>query len=359
MNGCPPAVVAAAGRFLPGPLERAEPVGGGYIHDSWRCRVGDTELLLQRLNTRVFAAPHLVMENVARVARHLAEHDHEHPEVTRRSLTLLPTGDGAHTWVDEAGGWWRAYRFIPDSRVLEKPETTGHALQTGRLFGRFHRVMARYDGPRLHETIPHFHDTPRRLAALRTAALEDHAGRADSARREIAAMLAQAPAAGRLQALRAQGLVPERIAHNDAKIGNVLFDAATDEALCVVDLDTVMPGQLLHDFGDLIRSTAPTGAEDEPDPARVKVSLPMFGAILTGFLAEAGALLVDAERAHLVDAAQLVTLEQAARFLTDYLNGDRYYRVERPGQNLDRAKAQLALFDSLVEEEDALRAMTR
>lgn len=355
----PPAVVKAAAHFAPGELDGAETVGGGYIHDTWRLSVAGTVLIMQRLNTRIFAAPHLVMENVERVSAHLATHEPAHPEAARRSLALLPTDEGAHAWVDETGGWWRAYRYIENSRVLERPATVAQARETGRAFGRFLRVMARYDGPRLHETIPHFHDTPRRLAALRTAVEGDHAGRTDSAQAEIEAMLAEAPRAGLLQSLRASGALPERVAHNDAKIGNVLFDAERDEALCVVDLDTVMPGLALHDFGDMIRSSAATGAEDEPDPARVTVSVPMFAAIVQGWLEEAGEELTAPEREHLVDAAQLVTLEQAARFLTDHLNGDRYYRVERPGQNLDRAKAQLALFNSLVAEEATLRAIAR
>lgn len=355
----PPAVAQAAGRFARGEITAAEAVGGGYIHDTYRCTVGGTVLVLQKLNTRIFAAPHLVMENIARVAAHVAAHDAEHGDAARQRLTLVHADDGKSAWVDDSGSWWRAFHYIPGSRVLEKPETAAQARETGRAFGRFHRIMAAYDGPRLHDTIPHFHDTPRRLAALRQAAERDSAGRLDSSREEVVQMLAQAPVAGLLQTLRASGALPERVAHNDAKIGNVLFAAARDEALCVVDLDTVMPGLALHDFGDMIRSTAPTGAEDEPDAARVAVSLEMFGAITEGYLAETAGLLTGAERANLVEAAQLVTLEQAARFLTDHLDGDRYYKVDRPGQNLDRARAQLALFRSLVAEEDALRALTR
>lgn len=345
----PPAVRAAAARFVPGELVHAEQLGGGYIQDTWRCAVDGRSIVLQRLNTRVFAAPHLVMENVARVCRHLAGD----PDIA--PPPLLATVDGEAAWVDESGSWWRAFPFVEGSRVLERALAPGHGYETGRVFGRFHARMASFGGPRLHVTIPDFHDTPRRLRALADAATEDPAGRAESARAEIDGILSYAEEAGILQALVAGGRVPLRIAHNDAKIGNVLFDAEGRKALCVVDLDTVMPGLLLHDFGDMIRSTAALGAEDEPHPERVAVSVEVYRAIVAGFLDHAADVITDEERLHLGKAAEVVTLEQAARFLTDHLLGDRYYKVAHPGHNLDRAKAQLALFRALVAERAALR----
>lgn len=344
----PPAVRAAAARFAPGELSHAEQVGGGYIQDSWRCVVGDRAILLQRLNTRIFTAPHLVMENVARVCRHLAAED------AVPTPPLLPADDGADAWVDESGGWWRAFPFLEGARVLEKAGTPEHGYETGSMFGRFHARMASFAGPRLHVTIPHFHNTPRRLKALSDAAGDDPAGRADAAREVIDGILSQAGGAGLLQSLIADGRVPLRIAHNDAKIGNLLFDDAGRRAVAVIDLDTVMPGLLLHDFGDMIRSTAALGAEDEPDPERVAVSVPVYRAILQGFLEQAGSVVTAEERRHLAAAAELVTLEQASRFLTDHLLGDRYYKVDHPGHNLDRARAQLALYRSLVANRSSL-----
>jgi len=353
-----PEVAAAARQFADGEVARAERVAGGHIHESWHVTPADRpprpDLLLQRLNTRVFTTPDALIANAVSVTRHLA--GGAGPGAGAAMLELLPAADsGGFHWIDDSGAWWRAFRYIENTTSLTRAVTVRHAAETGRAFGRFHRAMARYDGAALRETLPHFHDTPRRLRDLAEAAGADRAGRARGVRAELDAIRGFASAAGRLEALRASGRLPGRIAHNDAKIGNVLFDAAAETALCVIDLDTVMPGLLLHDFGDMIRSTAATGEEDDARRGAVEVSVPCYRAILEGFLEETGDLLTAVERDHLADAALQVTLEQAARFLTDHLDGDRYYRVNRPNHNLDRAKAQLSLLGSLVAKEDELR----
>jgi Ser/Thr protein kinase RdoA (MazF antagonist) len=199
----------------------------------------------------------------------------------------------------------------------------------------------------LHETIPHFHDTPARLATLERAVMADSTGRVGDAGPEIEAILDRRPLARALEDRVAGGELALRPTHNDAKIANVLFDATTGQPLCVVDLDTVMPGLAPHDFGDMVRSMVSDAAEDERDPTRVEVRVPVFEALARGFTAAAGAALSPLERSQLPTGALVITLEQAARFLADHLEGDRYYRISRPGHNLDRARTQLRLLESL------------
>jgi Ser/Thr protein kinase RdoA (MazF antagonist) len=250
--------------------------------------------------------------------------------------------------------------YVEGTVTREAAAAPGEAYEAARAFGRFQRLLGGYDGPRLHETIPGFHDTPARLAALERAAEDDVAGRRAGCRAELDAMLGRRGLARALLAARGRGDAPERVVHNDAKMANVLLDARTGEGVCVVDLDTVMPGLSLYDFGDLARSAASAAAEDETDLARVAVRAETFAALAAGFLDGAGGLLSAGERALLVTAAQVITYEQAARFLTDYLGGDRYYRVspERPRHNLERARAQLALLETFERDEPALRRAT-
>ncbi|MGE5742951.1 MAG: phosphotransferase enzyme family protein [Gemmatimonadota bacterium] len=353
-----------AERFaLEGEIVSVVPLAGGHISHSYRVDVqaGDANrpFLLQSLNRRVFPRSDLVMENVSRVTRHLSSRlaaasvaDRE-----RRALTLVPTRRGAD-WHSEADGTcWRVFRFITGTVVHDRARDPQDAGSAGRAFGEFLRLLADDDSPPLHETIPGFHDTAARFARLEAVARADPCRRAASARQEIAAVMAQRSLADVLPPLMASGEVPQRIVHNDAKISNVLLDERTGEALCVIDLDTVMPGSALWDFGDLVRSMTSPTAEDEEDLAQVGVRVPMFTALARGYLDGAGTLLVPRERELLGFAGRLITLEQAVRFLTDHLEGDRYYRIERPGHNLVRCRTQLALLQSLTEHAAELDAI--
>jgi Ser/Thr protein kinase RdoA (MazF antagonist) len=343
-----------------------EPSPGGHINETYRVAVrrGRVPLayLLQRVNPNVFPDPVHVMENVARVTEHLAQRLSAAgaPDRHRRTIVLVPARDGGRWVTDRDGSVWRLYPFI-DARVTERANTPAEAREAARAFGRFLDLLADYSGPPLHETISGFHDTTRRYRALDAAVAADAGGRVAGARAEIDALLAQRALAAVLPPLVAGGDVPRRVVHNDAKISNVLFDAATGEALGVVDLDTVMPGSALHDFGDLVRSTVSPADEDEPDLRQVGVRLDFFEAIVRGFLARegAGAILLPRERELLVFAGRLITLEQAVRFLTDYLKGDGYYRVTRPGQNLERCRTQLRLFELLTARERELEEIVR
>lgn len=356
---------AALERFaLEGVPVAVEPFAGvgGYINESWRVvvRQGATTLpyMLQRVNPRVFPDPVRVMENVARVTEHVARRLRAAgiADWRRRVIQLVPPQDGGPAVTDEGGGTWRLYPFI-DARVTQRATEPAETREAARAFGDFLRLLADYDGPPLHETIPHFHDTGRRYDALEAAVAADAAGRVPGARAEIDALLAHRPLAQVLPPLVASGAVPRRLVHNDTKISNVLFDPATGEALGVVDLDTVMPGTALHDFGDMVRSMASPTDEDETDLRQVGARKDFFEALVRGFLTGAGAILTARERGLLVFAGRLVTLEQAVRFLTDYLGGDRYYRTGRPGHNLDRCRTQLRLFESLTAQESELEAI--
>jgi aminoglycoside phosphotransferase (APT) family kinase protein len=265
------------------------------------------------------------------------------PERERRALRLVPARDGAPCWRDPAGETWRTWRYIEGASSRDVVRHPREAAAAAEAFARFQAQVADLPPPRLHETIPRFQDARARFEQLVAAARADAAGRLAGCRRELDFVLAREPMVDRLNDLRAAGTIPERVTHGDTKINNVLLDDASGEALCVIDLDTVMPGVAVYDFGDLARTAATRAAEDERDLRRVRVDRELFAAIAGGWLRGAGALLWPAERAELVFAARLLPLVIGARFLADHLAGDRYFRCDRPGHNLDRARAQLAL----------------
>ncbi|HEU5358356.1 MAG TPA: aminoglycoside phosphotransferase family protein [Gemmatimonadales bacterium] len=351
------------GRFdVPGEFVAMEPLPGGYINDSYRVTLAAdgarTEWLLQRINPTVFTDPDALMGNIAHVTRHMSARlrDDGVADWRRRTLVVIPTREGAshHRGVD--GAAWRLFPFIESATVRTEAASPELAREAARAFGEFLRLVADYDGPPLRETIRGFHDTAARFRALVQAVRADPVARAAQAGPEIRLALEYQAMADVLPPLMRRGVVPVRVAHNDAKIANVLFEVDSGRALAVVDLDTVMPGSALHDFGDLVRSSVSASAEDETDLAKVDVRVPWFRALVEGYLSEAGGVLTPDERRLLVFAGRLITLEQAVRFLTDHLQGDRYYRTTRAGQNLDRARTQFRLFERLTERSDELEA---
>jgi len=346
--------VAVLARFaVPGELSSIEPHTSGLINHSWLARFdapdGPRRYLLQQINRHVFPHPDEVMENMARVTRHVALHlAREHvPDAERRVLSLVETRDGRPLHRDEAGETWRLVPWIDGTRSIERAATEAEAHETARAFGRFLAQLQDLPGPPLHETIVAFHDTPARLVAFERAVAADRVARAASCRPEIEALLGRRALASALALPAARGEIHVRPTHNDAKIANVLFDERTGEALCVVDLDTVMPGLSLHDFGDLARSGVSDSDEDERELSRVAVRVPVFDALARGFVEGAGSALAAAERSLLATGAEVIVYEQAIRFLGDYLDGDRYYRTARSSHNLDRARSQLRLLESL------------
>jgi Ser/Thr protein kinase RdoA (MazF antagonist) len=336
-----------------GTLAALEPHTSGLINHSWLARVESAgslrSFLLQQINRHVFHRPQDVLENMLRITRHLSRRLAREgtADPTRRVLSLVPTREGTAGHVDGRGETWRLVPWIEGTRSVERAASEADARETARAFGRFVRQLTDLEAPALHATIPAFHDTEARVRALERVRVEDPAGRVAACRAEIEALLERRPLAGALGGPPEAGGALVRPVHNDAKIANVLFDAATGEALAVVDLDTTMPGLAAHDFGDLVRSSVSDSEEDERDLARVQVRRPVFAALASGYLAGLGDALSPAERAQLVTGGRVIVFEQAVRFLADHLDGDRYYRISRPGHNLDRARAQLRLLESL------------
>jgi Ser/Thr protein kinase RdoA (MazF antagonist) len=255
--------------------------------------------------------------------------------------------------VDAEGNHWRAYRFIERARTFDAVETTEQAFQAARAFGRFQQLLAGLPAPRLRDTIPDFHNTPKRFAALEHAIAADVAGRAKLAVKEIEFALERKSIAGVLL----DANLPERVTHNDTKFSNVLMDDATGEGICVVDLDTVMPGLALYDFGDMVRTTTSPAMEDERDLSKVTMQFPMFEALVRGYLESAGELLTKAEKQHLAFSGKLITFEQGVRFLADYLAGDTYYKVHHEGHNLDRSRTQFKLIESIEKQEEKMERL--
>lgn len=338
---------ALAAFALPAPPARIARLGGGHINATWRAGAW----VIQRLNPYVFPDGTGVMRNILAVTSRLEER----LGAAEPHLRLFPTRDG-HPWhTGPDGATWRVYPYL-DGITLETATDSGLAGDAARAFGTFARLMSD-PLPPLRETLPGFHDTRARLAALAAAADDDPVERACTARSEIGTILREESLAARIPALLESGELPVRVAHNDAKIANVRFDTACAMMPAVIDLDTVMPGTPLHDFGDLVRSMVSDAPEDAENVGSVQVRHDYFTAIVHGFLAGTGGLLTLGERALLVTAARSIALEQAARFLTDHLLGDRYFRVSVPGQNHRRARTQLALFQRLTTDGDRLESL--
>lgn len=337
-----------------GELINFAPHGNGHINDTYlvTCRPGGAPVhyILQHINRHVFHNPAAVIENIERVTAHLAAQAAGTPESDRRVLSLIPTRDGCAWYVDPEDETWRAYRYIGGARTYDTPESTQLAFHAARAFGRFQQQLASLPPPRLNETIPDFHHTPKRFAALRQAIDADACNRAGLAKPEIDFALAHEPITGVLLGAN----LPERITHNDTKLNNVLFDDATGEGICVIDLDTVMPGLALYDFGDMVRTTTSPSAEDERDLSKVGLQFPLFEALVRGYLSAASEFLTPAEKRLLAFSGKLITFEIGIRFLADYLNGDTYFKVHREGHNLDRSRTQFELVRSIERQEEEM-----
>lgn len=340
-----------------GTLLESQPYGSGHINDTYVAVFGQSgtrvRYIFQRINHRIFKNPPALMENIQRVTdetrRRLAQAGV--PDISRRSLRVIPATDGRAFHQDEEGGYWRCYPFIEGARTYDIIRDPRQAFEVARAFGEFQQLLARMEGIRLNETIPDFHHTRARYDRLRQVVEEDPQGRLSSVGPEWKFICERQDMVDVLLDLHARGLVPERVTHNDTKLNNVMIDDTTETGICVIDLDTVMPGLALYDFGDMVRTATSPAAEDETDLTKVRMQMPMFEALVRGYLSTAGKFLNGTEKRHLVFSGKLIALEIGIRFLTDHLEGDVYFKIKRPAHNLDRCRTQLALVRSIEEQE--------
>ncbi len=323
--------------------------GEGHINDTFAVRTqSGKRFILQRISPAAFKQPGQLMENITGVTQYLEQIiSQSGGDPNRETLRVLRARDGASCFYDSAGCCWRAFPFIEETICCQSADTPELFAASGRAFGRFQQLLRDYPAETLHETIPRFHDTENRLANLKAAVQADTHGRAAACQPEIDFMLArEADCSVALQALR-DGELPLRVTHNDTKLNNVLMDEKTKEGICVIDLDTVMPGLSINDFGDSIRFGANHCAEDETDLSKVNLDLNLFAVYTAAFLEGAGGTLTDAEIRFLPWGAKLMTLECGMRFLTDYLEGDVYFHIQREHQNLDRCRTQCKLVSDM------------
>ena len=311
----------------------------------------------QRINQTVFHDPVAVMGNMARVLKHL-RHKHQQAnatELTRRCMTLVPARDGELFYQDGDGYYWRTFLCVESVRSYDSVQTPSQAYEAAKAFGSFQSLLVDLPGERLHETIADFHNSRKRFGALLDAIKKDPLNRAASVRREIDFALQHEAMVDVILNAMARKDIPERITHNDTKFNNVLLDISTGEAMCVVDLDTVMPGCVLYDFGDMVRTTTSPSAEDERDLSKVGLQMPLFEKLVQGYLSAAGDFLTPAERALIAFSGRVITFTIGLRFLTDHLLGDTYFRIHRPDHNLDRCRTQFKLVESIIEQEETMQ----
>ena len=337
-----------------------EPYGSGHINDTFKVVYDEggreVHYIHQRVNHNIFKDVPGLMDNIGRVTRHQrAKFDAAGAgEIDRRVLTLVPTVDGQDYFQDGEGDYWRTYVFIEDAVGIDVVENTGQAFEAAKAFGEFQCQLADLPG-RLHETIPNFHHTRSRHDTLMEAIEADAFNRAADVKAEIEFVLAREGMVDTVLDLLDSGELPERVTHNDTKLNNVLIDSATGMGMCVIDLDTVMPGTVLYDFGDMVRTTTTQVKEDEPDLSRIWMDIDYFEALVNGYLETASGFLVPKELELLPFAGKLITFNIGLRFLTDYLQGDTYFKTHRPGQNIDRCRKQFKMIQSMEEQMDAMQ----
>jgi aminoglycoside phosphotransferase (APT) family kinase protein len=334
------------------------PIPVGHINDTFIVTTDHRRYVLQRINQIVFTKPVEVMANVVRITEHIrTKMAAANPESVTRQLEVIPARDSGGYYRDASDNVWRMYNFIENAVTYDALQSEALAREAARMFGWFQHRLIDLPGPPLYETIPGFHNTPRRFERFQEVLKGDVANRAKDAKAEIEFVFEHAAICHALYDLVKRGEVPIRSVHNDAKINNVMFDTSTRGGVCVIDLDTVMPGLSAYDFGDLVRTATCPAAEDERDLSKVAVDTPLFDALAQGFVQEAGQFLTPAERSHWVFGGKLITFEQMIRFLTDYLAGDVYYKVHREGHNLDRTRTQMKLVQSIIEQEQDLNRL--
>jgi len=354
-----------ASKFLfDGELIYAEAYGNGHINDTYAVYfkfefAQPIRYIIQRINHNIFKKPLRMMENISGVTSHISKKLADSgQDPSRRVLKIISTRNSEDQYIDDNGNYWRAYEFIDDATSYQSA-TPELFEESGAAFGAFLSMLSDYPAHELHETITNFHHTPSRFKALCDAIENDPANRAKDVRDEIDFAIKREKDAFVLVDMLSAKSLPLRVTHNDTKLNNVMIDNKTGKGLCVIDLDTVMPGISLYDFGDSIRFGASTGVEDETDLSKISMDLMMFEAYTRGWLSQARPNLIDSELEMMPFAAKLMTYECGIRFLADYLSGDVYFKTKRPDHNLDRARTQLKLVADMEIKSDAMAAIVR
>ena len=349
--------IAFEGEFI-----KAEPYGSGHINDTYavyfkKASGEEHRYILQRINTDIFE-PESLMENVQGVTSFLKKKIIERGgDYTRETLNIVPTKDGKAYYRDDEGNCFRGYIFIEGATTFQIVEDPKDFYNSARAFGKFQNLLSEYPASTLHEAIPNFHNTVKRFEALKAAIAEDKMGRVKEVGPEIEFALAREADTHVLLDMLEKGELPLKVTHNDTKLNNVMIDDATGEGICVIDLDTVMPGLALYDFGDSIRFGASTGAEDEKDLDKVNMDINLYEIYQRGFMETAGDSMTANEIKMMPMGAKIMTYECGIRFLTDYLNGDTYFKIHRPEHNLDRTRTQFKLVWDMERQWDAMCAL--
>ena len=333
---------------FPGTFVEAIPYGNGHINDTYRLTFEQSgrlvHYILQQMNRKVFRKPEELMENIEGVTAWLKKKIQENGgDIYRETLNVIPSAEGKAWCVDDTGEYWRAYYFIENALCLDQAAGTQDFYESAVAFGHFQRLLSDYPADTLHETIPDFHNTPDRFRKFRAAVEADVCGRAAAVQDEIRFVMEREAFTHTLMDRLAEGKLPLRVTHNDTKLNNILFDESTDKGLCIIDLDTIMPGLAANDFGDSIRFGAATAQEDEKNLDLVHFDINLYEMYVKGYLEETKDALTDAEIKSLAWGARIITLECGIRFLTDYLQGDTYFKTSYPEHNLVRARTQFKL----------------
>lgn len=339
----------------------AEPYGSGHINDTFAIRCKDKadkfSYVLQRINNNIFPEPEKLMDNIVRVTEHIRKKFElqNAEEIDRRVLTVIHSVDSLPYCIDKHGRYWRMYIFIQNARTYDVIESLDQAREAGKSFGRFQEMLADLPGRGLYEVLPGFHNGQKRFTAFEKAIREDVSCRVKTAGREIDFVNEHKWIFDKVSGLIEKEQLPVRITHNDTKINNVMIDDVTGEGVCVIDLDTVMQGLSLYDFGDMVRTSTITAAEDETNLSKVTMAMDRFQAIASGYLSTAGKFLSKAEIDNLILGGKMITLIIGLRFLTDFLMGDTYFKTRRECHNLDRCRTQFKLVESIEQQQDKMQ----
>ena len=353
-----PAALEAVPEFFDDLPESVEPYGNGHINTTFLVVTNEKRYILQRVNSNVFKRPHEVMKNILGVTSHIRKKcEAQGLDASRATLTVVNTKSGKPYFDSSDGMCWRLYEFVENTLAPETVSCAQDFYNCAYAFGMFQQQLADYPAEELFETIPNFHNTPWRYENLEKAIEENRSGRLDSVLEEVEFARARKQFCSTLENARASGELPLRVTHNDTKLNNILFDDKTGEAICVIDLDTVMPGYSVNDFGDSIRFGANTAVEDETDLSKVSLDLELFRTYADGFIKGCGGKLTKKELELLPVGAIMMTLECGMRFLTDHLDGDVYFKIHRENHNLDRCRCQFALVADMERKLDQMNAI--